>query len=241
MANILYAKEVIKILNKFYGLKLSNISENNIFYTSPLYKKFIPEEITKNENFLILDDNICAWEIAYIPSIIPIQKFITNTNENIFYQYYFFSNKIYCYDEKKRPFFNNISKIPFCVELFKSEKGQLDFVGEMILKSILLMKILEIPIRHALHLFQNKILKNCLIYYDGYDKNFIFEMINLLGGEIVADKKDATHIILNRNILNPSIIQIDIDDKYLIDVKWVFDCFFNFKKFSEYDSDYKLI
>ena len=241
MASPLYTKEIINLLYKFYGLRLSNASENNVFYTSPYHKKCIPDEIRKNEKFLILDDNICAWEISYIPSIIPVKKFINNNNEskNIFYQYYLFSNKIYCYDEKKRPFFNNNSKIPFCVENMEKEKSQLDYIGEIILKSILLMKILEIPLRHALHLIQNKILKNCFIYYDGYDKNFISEMVNLLGGEIALDQKDATHIILNKNILNP--IQINFENKYIIDIKWVFDCFFNFNKCNEYEKDYKLI
>ena len=174
MAGPAYVNEVIRILFKDYGLRFSNINENNIIYTSTLNKKMLPKEIVKNENFLILDDNICAWEVRYIPSIIPIRKFrnISKGNEkeinNIFYQYYLFSNKIYCFDEIKRPFLND-NKIPHCVETTENGKSQLYYICDMIIKSFVLSKILDIPIRHALHFFQNIILKDCFIYYNGYD------------------------------------------------------------------------
>ena len=60
---------------------------------------------------------------------------------------------------------------------------------------------MNIPIRHALHLIQNTILNNCYIYYEGNDKEFIYGMINLLGGIIVSNKEEATHIIYNKNIV----------------------------------------
>ena len=245
MAGPAYVNEVIRILFKDYGLRFSNINENHIIYTSTLNKKMLPKEIVKNENFLILDDNICAWEVRYIPSIIPIRKFrnISKGNEreinNIFYQYYLFSNKIYCFDEIKRPFLND-NKIPHCVETTENGKSQLYYICDMIIKSFVLSKILDIPIRHALHFFQNIILKDCLIYYNGYDNDFIFEMINLLGGTVVKDTKDATHIILNKNLLNKNKGEIDDTNKYVLDTKWIFDCFFNLTRCHEYNLEYKL-
>ncbi len=245
MAGPAYVNEVIRILFKDYGLRFSNINENNIIYTSTLNKKMLPKEIVKNENFLILDDNICAWEVRYIPSIIPIRKFrnISKGNEkeinNIFYQYYLFSNKIYCFDEIKRPFLND-NKIPHCVETTENGKSQLYYICDMIIKSFVLSKILDIPIRHALHFFQNIILKDCFIYYNGYDNDFIFEMINLLGGTVVKDTKDATHIILNKNLLNKIKGEIDDTNKYVLDTKWIFDCFFNLTRCHEYNLEYKL-
>ena len=242
MACPLYVKEVIDILCKNYGLKFSNLDENNIIFTPSDKKKCLPEKITKKENFLILDDNICAWDMRYIPSIIPVRKFHISENQpnNIYYQYYLFSNKLYVFDEVERPFLDIVNKIPFCVENGKDEKSQLFYMSEMIIKSYLLSNLLEIPIRHALHFFQNIILKDKFIYYNGYDKNFIYEMVNLLGGSLVEDPRNATHIIFNKAFLNDKN-EINVQDKYILDIKWVFDCFFKFKKCGENDLEYKLI
>ena len=238
-----YVNKVINILCENYGLRFTNINENNILYTSPQQKKCLPKEITKNENFLILDDNICAWDISYIPSIIPIRKFRDAFDEkqmkNVFYQYYLFSNKIYLFDEIKRPFLDS-DKIPLCIETLKDENSQLFYISDMIIKSFAVSRILEIPIRHALHFFQNTILKDRLIYYNGYDNSFVFEMINLLGGTIVKDVKNATHIILNKNISNQKINDSDNCNKYILDIKWIFDCFFNLRKCDEQNSEYKI-
>lgn len=237
MATPLYVNEVINILYKNYGLKLSKINESNALYTSPLKKKTLPSEITKKDNFLILDDNICAWDIAYIPSIIPIRKFhgiFNSENEikNIYYQYYLFTNKIYCFDELKRPFIDGLNKIPFCVEFTKNEKSQLYYIVEIIKKSFVLSKILNIPIRHALHLIQNTILKDTFIYYDGFDKTFVFEIINLLGGSVVKDIKYATHIISNKCDASNKVEAIAGSTyKKILDIQLIFDCFFNYKKY----------
>ena len=237
MATPLYVNEVINILYKNYGLKLSKINESNALYTSPLKKKTLPSEITKKDNFLILDDNICAWDVAYIPSIIPIRKFhgifkSGNEIKNIYYQYYLFTNKIYCFDELKRPFIDGLNKIPFCVELTKNEKSQLYHIVEIIKKSFILSKILNIPIRHALHLIQNTILKDTFIYYDGFDKTFVYEIINLLGGTVVKDIKYATHIISNKCDASNKIEAIaDSSNKKILDIQLIFDCFFNYKKY----------
>lgn len=237
MATPLYVNEVINILYKNYGLKLSKINESNALYTSPLKKKTLPSEITKKDNFLILDDNICAWDVAYIPSIIPIRKFhgifkSGNEIKNIYYQYYLFTNKIYCFDELKRPFIDGLNKIPFCVEFTKNEKSQLYHIVEIIKKSFILSKILNIPIRHALHLIQNTILKDTFIYYDGFDKTFVYEIINLLGGTVVKDIKYATHIISNKCDASNKIEAIaDSSNKKILDIQLIFDCFFNYKKY----------
>ena len=245
MACPLYVNKIVTILYKNYGLVLSNVNEKNIICTSPLQKKRLPEEITKNNNFLILDDNICAWEVAYIPSIIPVQKFrgLLESNEilnNIFYQYYLFTNKIYSYNEFKRPFLDIENKIPYCAEVTTNEKSQLYYISEIIKKSVLLSKLIDFPIRHALHLIQNTILKDCYIYYDGYDKDYIYEIINLLGGSIVKNIQDATHIIYNKNIVNCNIDENVYKKKYVLDIKWIFDCFFYYTRCNEYSCDYKL-
>ena len=243
MASPIYVKEVIDILCKNYGLRFSNLNDNNIIFTSPNNKKYLPDEITKNENFLILDDNICAWEVRYIPSILPIRKFCLNDSEplkQIFYQYYLFSNKIYCFEEDKRPFLDALNKIPYCVENTKNEKSQLFYIYDIIIKSIILSNVLEIPIRHALHFFQNTILKGYHIFYDGYDKDFISEMINLLGGSNINDIEKANFIIINKNIFGGNINETNYHGKCIIDVKWVFDCFFNFIKCDENNLEYKI-
>lgn len=112
MANPLYIKEVLNLLNKKYSLYLNNNGFNNVFITHQNSKKTLPPEITKNGNFLILDDNVCAWDKSYFSNIISVRKFYgsynginsTEINYDAVYQYFFFTNKIYCFDELKTIF-----------------------------------------------------------------------------------------------------------------------------------------
>ena len=251
MASKSYVIEILKILEKYYDVF---IKEENVMLTPPNEKKNLEEKIIKDENFLILDDNICAWEIGFIPSIIPVKKFndLTLINPDIFYQYYLFSNKIYCFNETKGCFLEAKTKIPHCVEISKVEKNsksQLNNITEIIVKSFLLKKILNIPIRHCLHFIQNAILKNCKIYYQGLEPNFVSEMINFLGGIVINDLNDiknATHIIYNNNYFNTgendinSFISKENKNLFYVDIKWIFDCFFKFKKCDEKEDEYKI-
>jgi hypothetical protein len=250
MASKSYVLIILKILEKDYDFF---IKEEKVICTHPQSKKILDEKIKNEENFLILDDNICAWEMAYIPSIIPVKKFneIKEINNiDIFYQYYLFSNKIYCFNETKSCFVNSEEKIPFCVEVTKNEKNsknklsQLNLIAEIIIKSFILKKILHFPIRHCLHFIQNTILKNCKIFYQGFEQNFISEMILLLGGTVINDInyiKEATHIIYNENlIINRENELKNNCNKYNINIKWIFDCFFKFKKCEENTDEYQI-
>ena len=251
MASKSYVLEILKILEKYYDVF---IKEENVILTSPNRKKNLEEKIIKEENFLILDDNICAWEIGFIPSIIPVKKFndLNLINPDIFYQYYLFSNKIYCFNESKGCFIEPTTKIPHCVEISnmeKNSKSQLNNITEIIIKSFLLKKILNIPIRHCLHFIQNAILKNCKIYYQGLEPSFVSEMISFLGGIVINDLNDiknATHIIYNNNYFNTgendinSFISKENKNLFYVDIKWIFDCFFKFKKCDEKEDEYKI-
>ena len=247
MASKSYVLEILKIFEKYYDFYIKG---ENVMFTSPNAKKNLNEKIIKDENFLILDDNICAWEIGYIPSIIPVKKFndLSMLNPDIFYQYYLFSNKIYCFNESKGCFIDSNYKIPHCVEYTNSSKNllsQLNNITEIIIKSFILKKIMNIPIRHCLHFIQNTILKNCRIYYIGHEQDFIHEMVSLLGGNNITDIKNATHIIYNKNLIkgDENMIKAFINKEnniHHIDIKWVFDCFFKFKKCEEGDFEYKI-
>ena len=235
-----YVLQILKIFEKFYDVI---IKKENVTCTDPERKKILGSMGGGTENFLILDDNICAWDLMYTPAIIPVKKFNdVNLMQDIFYQYYLFSNKIYCFNESKGYFINCINKIPHCVEninLEKNNNSQLFYITEIIIKSFLLKKIVNIPIRHCLHFIQNTILKNCKIFYQGNEQDFINEMIFLLGGTVINNLneiKNATHIIYNKNIFNVD----EIKDKNFIDVKWIFDCFFKFKKCDEKEREYKI-
>jgi len=250
MASKSYVLIILKILEKDYDFF---IKEEKVICTHPQSKKILDEKIKNEENFLILDDNICAWEMAYIPSIIPVKKFneIKEINNvDIFYQYYLFSNKIYCFNEAKSCFVYSAEKIPLCVEVTKNEKNsknklsQLNQIAEIIIKSFILKKIVHFPIRHCLHFIQNTILKNCKIFYQGFEQNFISEMILLLGGTVINDInyiQEATHIIYNENLVKNSEKKLKNNcDKYNINIKWIFDCFFKFKKCEENSDEYQI-
>lgn len=239
MASQLYIEEVIKLLNEKYNLRFDEInSKNKVIATPPQMKKALPPEITRDGNFLILDDNLCAWDIQYIPFIIPTRKFYGKFDEkqkeyyDKFYQYYLFTNKVYCFNEKNCVFYNK-NQLPYYAEDSSCEVSQLYYVSEIVKKSYFLSKILNLSVRHALHFLQNNILKNCFIYYEGEEKDFIKEKVNLLGGEFVSDINKATHILNKKKDLNGPI-----NKYYELCLKWLFDSFFNFKRCDEYLPEY---
>jgi len=240
MANPIYIKTVLTLLNKNYNLHLNNNGLNNVFITEQNEKKTLPPEITKNGNFLILDDNICAWDKTYLSNIIPVRKFYGSFNDiksikssyDTIYQYYLFSNKIYCFNEQKRKFHDCNNKLPFCSEASWSELNQLDYISDLIIKCYILSKILNIHIFFSFYNILHNILRECKIYYDGEDKSFFQELIKLLGGSNVFDVKEATHIILKDN--NDKLINELKEYNYkFINVKWLFDSYFNFMKCDE--------
>ena len=240
MANPIYIKTILTLLNEKYNLHLNNNGLNNVFITEQNEKKTLPPEITKNGNFLILDDNICAWDKTYLSNIIPVRKYYGSFNHinsikssyDTIYQYYLFSNKIYCFNEQKRQFLDNNNKLPFCSEASWSELNQLDYISDLILKSYILSKILNIHIFFSFYNILHNILRECKIYYEGEDKCFFQELIKLLGGSYVFDAKDSTHILIKSN--NDKLINELKGFNYnFINVKWIFDSYFNFMKCDE--------
>ena len=233
MANPLYIKEVLNLLNQKYNLSLNNNGLSNVFITHQNSKKTLPPEITKNGNFLILDDNICAWDESYFSNIISVRKFYgsynsinsTEFNYDAVYQYFFFTNKIYCFNELKRQLYNNENKLPFCSEASWSEMNQFDYITDLIIKSYLLNKIINIKISFCYFSILQNILKECKMYYDGDDKPFFQELIMLLGGNYVVDIKEATHILAKD--INNKLLNEHKDKNYnCINIEWLFDCYF---------------
>ena len=93
-------------------------------------------------------------------------------------------------------------------------------------------KILNIHIFFSFYNILHNILRECKIYYDGEDKCFFQELIKLLGGIYVFDAKDATHILIKSN--NDKVINELKEFNYnFINVKWIFDSYFNFMKCDE--------
>ena len=238
MANPVYIKEVLILLNKKYNLNLSNNGINNVFITNQNNKKTLPPEITKNGNFLILDDNICVWDKSYLSNIIPVRKFYGHFDNNInsteslydtIYQYYFFTNKIYCFNEKKRENIDLQNKLPFCSEASWSDNNQLYFIGELIIKTYILNKLINIPVSYSFFNIINNVLKDCKIYYNGEDKFFFRDLVLLLGGEFVININDATYILIKES-QNYCINEFKSKDYTFINIKWIFDCYFSFIK-----------
>jgi hypothetical protein len=240
MANPIYIKTILTLLNKKYNLHLNNNGLNNVFITEYNEKKTLPPEITKNGNFLILDDNICAWDKTYLSNIIPVRKFYGSFNDinsikssyDTIYQYYLFSNKIYCFNEQKRQFLDYNNKLPFCSEASWSELNQLDYISDLIIKTYILSKILNSHIFFSFYNILHNVLRDCKIYYDGEDKSFFQELIKLLGGSYIFDVKEATHILIKNN--NDKLLnELKEFNCNFINVKWLFDSYFNFTKCNE--------
>ena len=238
MANPVYIKEILILLNQKYNLILNNNGINNVFITYQNNKKTLPPEITKNGNFLILDDNICVWDKSYLSNIIPVRKFFGSFENNInstealydtIYQYYFFTDKIYCFNEKKRKFIDLQNKLPFCSEASWSDNNQLYFIGELIVKIYLLNKLINIPISYSFFNIINNILRDCKIYYDDDDKYFFQDLVLLLGAKFVQNINDATYVLIKESQKN--LIKDSKNKDYnFINIKWLFDCYFSFIK-----------
>ena len=238
MANPVYIKEILILLNQKYNLILNNTGINNVFITYQNNKKTLPPEITKNGYFLILDDNICVWDKSYLSNIIPVRKFFGNFDNNInsrealyneIYQYYFFTNKIYCFNEEKREYIDLKNKLPFCSEASWSENNQLYFIGELIIKTYLLNKLINIPVSYCFLNIINNVLRDYKIYYDGEDKYFFEDLVILLGGKFVSNINDATYILIKES---QKKYTNDFKNKNynFINIKWLFDCYFSFIK-----------
>lgn len=239
MANPIYIKSVLNLLNQKYNLNLYNGGNgaSNVFITYQKERKTLPPEITKDGNFLILDDNICAWDKTYLANIIPVRKYYGSFNNinsdeisfDTIYQYYFFKNKIYCFNEQKREFYDLNNKLPFCSEASWSDNKQLNDISKLIIKVYLLNKLLNIPVNFSFFNIINNILNDCKIFYDGEDKYFIDDLIILLGGKLMPNINDATYVLIKEN--NYNFVNKFKNSTYnYINIKWLFDTFFSFIK-----------
>ena len=241
-------RTVLILLNQKYNLILNDDGLNNVFITPPNEQKTLPNEITKDGNFIILDDNIYAWDKSYLNNIIPVKKFFGFYNyykkENIYandslYIYYLFTNKIYCFNENNKGHYDKNNRLQYCSEASWSEINQLNNISDIIIKIYILSELFKIPICFSFYNIINNILNECYIFYEGEDEEFFNELINLLGGNYTKDFNKATHILVNEN--KPiEKKKFDNNIKYnYINIKWLFDSFFYFIKCDE--KNYKLI
>ena len=240
MANQNYVKAVLILLNQKYNLYLNDNGLNNVFITPANTQKTLPYEITKDGNFLILDDNIYAWDKTYLNNIIPVQKFYgyfnfdirerNHKNETV-YHYYFFSNKIYCINDFDKGYYDKINNLPFCCETSWNEINQLNYTSDFIIQIFILKELFKLQINFSFLNIINNILNDCYIYYEGEDEDFIKELIIVLGGNYIKDINKSTYILINNIKLNKNV---KMDDKYnYINIKWLFDSYFTFVKREE--------
>ena len=248
MANPYYVRTVLLLLNQKYNLILNNDGSNNVFITPANEPKTLPYELTKDGNFLILDDNIYAWDKSYLNNIIPVQKFCgffnfenrNNNNKNeAVYQYYFFNNKIYCINDYEERLYDKNNYLPFCCEASWSEINQLKYIADIIIKIYLLSDIFKLQISFSFYNIINNILKDCFIFYEGENENFYMDLIILLGGNYIKNINKATHILINNNICESKKFELNNKKRInFINIKWLFDSFFSFVKCD--DKNYKL-
>ena len=76
------------------------------------------------------------------------------------------------------------------------------------------------------------ILKDLKLYYkENYECNnlFIYSLIKSLGGTICQNKEEADIILLNNN----QFIISDKENQRILNIRWIFDCYFYFVEMSE--------
>ena len=227
-----YAYEVINIMRKDYELSIED--RNIITSTSMNYKpKTISSNIT-NENFLIVDDTITSWNELYYDNIIPSMTFYSGTNRNCISHYYFNNGSIFEFDESKRC---SKDSIAYSAESTISKNKQLMYIYEAIHKSYLLSLIRKIPIKFAFRFIRENVLKDCILYlYIEDDIEFYKEMIFSMGGAVTIESSKASHVVYGKETQ-----MINDSNKYNVNIKWLYHCYFFVSRMDEKDDEYKYI
>ena len=90
----------------------------------------------------------------------------------------------------------------------------------------------------AMDFIRKKVFENCkfnLRYLDNDWSLVISKLINELGGEIVLSPDETTHFIIRDEINKEKVTWLK-NDQYLININYIFLCYFNLYRMSELEN-----
>lgn len=258
-----YAKKVIKIISNKTGILIPN--ENIIASKShqEFKLKSIGDLIT-NDNYLILDDSLCAWESKYHHHIIPSMKyqgflFTKKISQGEIYEthyQYLLSNSIpYDINEIDNELLDE-NNVLVSMETDQSDKCQLDYLKTAIEKAYYLSLIYKQPIYSAFYYLRSLVLNQVRVYLSlRHELKLVNEIVTILGGTITNDINKSTHVIynnlseraqelFNKNNKNKGSSDnkdiANIYNYYKVNLKWLFHCYFYIEKMNENNAEYSI-
>lgn len=241
-----YAKEVINIISNKTGISIP--TKNIISSKSPQeYKLKSMGKLITNDNFLIIDDSLCAWESKYHHQIIPSMKyqgfcFSKKINQSCIYdthyQFLMCNSSPFEINEIENELFDE-NNVLFSMETDQSDICQLNYLQIAIKKAYYLSFIFKKPIHLTLYYIRSLVLTTVQVYlFLDCKLELISDIILILGGSVVNDIDQATHIIYNKS--KDIIDTINKEKKYNVNLKWLFHCYFYIEKMNENNIEYSV-
>lgn len=245
-----YILAVLQYLGKYYNLTLAKAEgKSNVFVTSPSVVKNLNDFKFDNSNTLILDDNLSVWNVDNHKNIIPTKKFLGVFDQKL--AHFYDDNFVFSFDgcfgkSMGNSSFVDENKLPFCSEDYLSSESQLPYMTDLIKKCFYISKIMGMSVVEAFRFVQRNVLKGCKVFYNlGVEEDdvFIQGMVKALGGEVVNCVGQASHVIysvggeFDYEKFLEEIRELN-RECFVLNVKWLFDCFFFFKKCCEFSKEY---
>ena len=95
----------------------------------------------------------------------------------------------------------------------------------------------------SMDFFRKKVFENCkfnLRFLDNEWNYVITNLIKELGGDIVVNPEDTTHIIIRDKINRDKITWIK-SNQYIVNINYIFQCYFNLCKMDEDEEQVKFM
>ena len=208
-------------------------------------------------NTLIIDDIVNYWikppnliktdkEVEQcIKCLIPSKRYVINaatgTDKTKFW--ILIHNNIFeePFDNKKNYSFE--VDYSYCIEKDSdSEKvkyGQFYYLEKFIKKCIKYSLFSGIPLVNAMDFYRKKIFEDCkfnLKYLGNEQFDYIRNIINKLGGNIVTNTELTTHFITENKINMKKIVN---KNKIFININYIFQCYFNLNRMNEFEKQFE--
>lgn len=264
LSHINYANQILNNLRLKTGLY---IPPNQIIAKNDINKKdnkFIDDLIPlsrKNDinNTIIFDDNIYSWikqkninkneqdNNQCIKCLIPSKRYVSNNileKEKINYEILVHNNIL---EKGYNKNLNYILDVDYCFCIEKdldsenNKKGQLYYIKIFIKKCIKFSLLSGMSLVITMDYFRKKIFENCKFNLKFLDNEWFYAMssiINDLGGTITVINDETTHFIIENKYNLKKIYGLKKSSLF-INVKYIFQCYFNLYRFNELDKQFK--
>ena len=266
LGHINYAKTILDDYKVETGIiipssRISCRTDETIESNKKFLNELIPlSDIEEINNTIIIDDNVSSWikpeymdkdkkdTMQCIKCLIPSKRYVMSfaqNNENNKYSL-LIHNNIFENGFSKYSDYTYDIEYYFSIEndyIPNNSHGQLYYLELFIKKCMEFSLFSGIPIIETANFYRKKIFESCFFNLRFLDNKWNYTInliIKELGGNISLSVKEATHFIVESRI-NPKDIVFKKDFQKFVNVKYMFNCYFNLYKFPEDDTEYNTI